>query len=300
MGTLAPRKPAAVSLNWNVTMSSTKTTSSTSRSLSFSSRTGWSLPSPTSSSGTPLRAAAAAPSASEGPSVLMPSVRITIVAGGVPRRSSSTPWMAAPSRVLSPFGEAARQLGGDAGRVGMRGGLQPGEEVEAELVVPGDFRQHRGVVLRQQRAGQVPAAELQRPLAAADAGAARAFFQGLAQPRLIAVHHGHAQRVVDQHGHVGQTGALQGDRHLGDHQHRQGDQRQPHDRQYGAVAAAGAAAFPRVDRRHEKHRPRHQQQRHPGRPGPLVIEPPVRTLPRPGLDVEPSFQPGWQGAAHVP
>ena len=204
-------------------------------------------------------------------------------------------------RALAPRRRRA-ELAGDAGRVGMGGGLQTGEVIEAELVVPRNLRQHRGVVLRQQRAGQVPAAELRVPLAAAaaDAGAADPLFQGLAQPWLVAVHHGHAQRVVDQHGHVGQTGPLQGDRHLGDHQQRQADQRQPHDRQHGAIAAAGAAAFPRVDGRHEDHRRHDQQQRHPRRPGPLVIQPPVRTFPRPGLDAEPSLQPDWKGAAHVP
>ena len=107
MATVFPAKPAAVSLKRKWTRSLTKTMSSTSRSLSFRSRAGRSLPTPTRSSGTPLRRAYAAASSSPGPSVLMPSVASTMATGVVPRSSSSAPRTAAPRRVLSPLASAA-------------------------------------------------------------------------------------------------------------------------------------------------------------------------------------------------
>ena len=90
----------------------------------------------------------------------MPSVKNTMAAGVVPRRSSSTARTPSPSRVDWPVGAAERSSVHDAGHVRLPARPHAGEKIDPQLVAVGDAAEQGAFVLGQQRSSQVPAAQL--------------------------------------------------------------------------------------------------------------------------------------------
>ena len=97
-------------------------------------------------------------------------------------------------------------------------GPDAGEKVDPQLVAVGDAAEQGPVVLGEQRPRKVPAAQFDRLPVPARFSRSTIALRGFLG---IVVDGGHAQRIVDQHGRIGQAGPFQRQRHLGDHQQRQ-------------------------------------------------------------------------------
>ena len=223
----------------------------------------------------------------------MPSVSRTMAAG---RRAAEVVQHACGRR--RPGGCSRRRAGSslssldDAGRLRLADGLHPGEQIDAELVLAGDFREQSPSSLGQQRLGQVPAAEL----AVADA---RRCGRALAAPCASGLRNGRrwscsASRRPARPRRASRS-ARSESAELGDHQHGQHDQRQPHRPPASRGSGRWRGGFPASKwppRRPPP--PRASKQRDPGRPGPLVLQPPA-PYPRPGPALMPSHRSNQTG-----
>ena len=114
----------------------------------------------------------------------------------------------------------------------------------------GDPAQKLAVALGRQRAEKIPAAQL----VGADATAVQALGHRLARLLGVVIDDRHTQRVVDQHGGIRESRALQRKRNLGDHQQQHPENRKPQRRQHDPIAAGNAGTLPPIDHRHENHR----------------------------------------------
>ena len=117
-----------------------------------------------------------------------------------------------------------------------------------------------------------------------------AIFQRFADVLVVAVDGVHAPRVVDDHDHERQAGPLQEQLDLGDHQQHQPEDEQAHGGQGQAIAAAGLAAFTKIDAHDDRDQHRRRPARWP-RAARASDSPAARQCPCPAR---------WKGRTSVP